>query len=448
MPRARVRARLTDVDRWGIVFCVLVLGVWTVSVVAGFTVGMGLFAASCFLGSVAGIRWPVVGLYSIAILCVIDTPMRSCLAGAPLFRDNSMNYVLLLYSFLYYPHILERRDPHTWILLALVMLIATELLMSPGIERGILHFLNATAPFGLLVVVSRGMRDERVWYWVALLSGLTAGIGGAIYYVQKSGLPYIDRNGLAYFPLAGMFAICIGFRYATQYRFGTIVLGLLAALCGCWVFLTTSRGGTLIGLFATVCLLVNIRGLGNRLFLVLISCVIAMGVLTQFSDIQDKSLGRIEKLFDSERSLASRTSGRSELMRAAWNMFLENPFGVGTGAFSNEYAEITQNVGDYSFGIGKMASSHSAWMKTLAENGFPGFILLFCYVYSFAYVGWKKRRLGLAWIGILPSAAFSVAYLTSEFQSKGLWFLAAGVTMLLHQASVSTQFIQKKDRTA
>jgi hypothetical protein len=285
----------------------------------------------------------------------------------------------------------------------------------------------------MLAVVSRGMRDERVWFWIAMISGLTAGIGGAVYYVQKSGLPYIDRNGLAYFPLAGMFAVCIGFRYATHYRFGTIMLGLLAALCGCWVFLTTSRGGTLIGLFATACLLVNIRGLGNRLFLVLMSVLIAMGIVTQFSDIQEKSLGRIEKLFDTNRSLASRTSGRSELMRAAWNMFLENPLGVGTGSFSNEYAEITQNVGDYSFGVGKMASAHSAWMKTLAENGIPGFLLLFGYVYSFAYVGWKKRREGLLFIGILPSAAFTVAYLTSEFQSKGLWFLAAGVTMLLHQ---------------
>ncbi len=74
----------------------------------------------------------------------------------------------------------------------------------------------------------------------------------------------------------------------------------------------------------------------------------------------------------------------------------------------------------------------------------PWFSVLFGYVYSFAYIGWKKRREGLLFIGILPSAAFTVAYLTSEFQSKGLWFLAAGVTMLLHQDSCKSNHYHSK----
>ncbi len=70
----------------------------------------------------------------------------------------------------------------------------------------------------------------------AMISGLTAGIGGAVYYVQKSGLPYIDRNGLAYFPLAGMFCSLHRFSLRHALSLWHYYVGLLAALCGCWVF--------------------------------------------------------------------------------------------------------------------------------------------------------------------------------------------------------------------
>ncbi len=62
--------------------------------------------------------------------------------------------------FSFYPHGCKRRDPHTWLLLSLVCLLTVELFMSQ-VMTGNLHVLNATAPIGMLVVVSRGMRDER-----------------------------------------------------------------------------------------------------------------------------------------------------------------------------------------------------------------------------------------------------------------------------------------------
>jgi hypothetical protein len=432
-PRASSNAHLADSFGW---WCAAaVVAVWLVACVIGFSKAMALFALLGFGGGLLGLRFPILGMYSIGVLCVLDTPMRSCLSGSsPIFRDNSLNYLLLLYSGWFLPQLARRRDPHTWLLVSLILLLGCELLMSPGFDRGLLHVINATAPVGMLVVVSRGARDERVWFWMALLCGLTAAIGGGIYFWQKEGLPYIDRNGLAYFPLSGMFAICVGFRYARHYSWGTLLLGSLAALCGCWVVLTTSRGGTVTGIFAVICLLANLRGLGNRLLLLFMSVVIGYGILTQYADTLSTTLGRFDKLTDTDRSLAARTSGRSDLMKGAWEMFLDHPFGVGTGAFSNEYAERSQSLGEFTFGAGKMASSHSAWMKTLAENGWPGFLLLLAYVLSFAWVGFTKRHAGLLTIGILPTAAFSVAFFTSEFQGKGLWFLAAGVTCLLHEA--------------
>ena len=258
---------------------------------------------------------------------------------------------------------------------------------------------------------------------------------GAIYFWQKTGIPYIDRNGLSYFFLTAIFTICLAFPFAQREKRGPLYLGALATLCGCWVFLTTSRGGTLIGLFAALCLLAEIKGLKQRLMIMACGAVVAIGVLGQFTEIQDKSVGRITKLMDGDRTWSSRTSGRSELMRGAFDIFWNHPFGVGTGGYSVTWSDMSRDKGRYAFGAGKESSAHSAWTKTLAENGVPGCLLLFCFVFSFAYEGWRLRRHGLAMIGLLPTVAFSFAFLTSEFQGKGLWFVAAGVAVLLSRAS-------------
>ncbi len=75
--------------------------------------------------------------------------------------------------------------------------------------------------------------------------------------------------------------------------------------------------------------------------------------------------------------------------------------------------------------------AHSGWTKTLAENGVIGFTLLVTYVLSFAGTGIRKGTRAARAFGFLAAAVLAVAFLSTEFSAKGLWLLAAGVTVFL-----------------
>jgi O-antigen ligase len=199
-----------------------------------------------------------------------------------------------------------------------------------------------------------------------------------------------------------------------------------------WVFLTGSRGGTLVAAIAALYLLSAVRQTGRRTALAVLTAAVALLVAFQFSDLRDRSVMRFTRLFDPDASANSRTSGRYELAVTAWRVFLDNPLGVGSGGFpyvAGEYQEAFSLRGGPA---GRL--SHSAWMKTLAENGIPGFVLLLAYVTSFAVAGWRqRRRTGALPLGLLVTSCIAVAYLAVEFVPKGLWFLAAAGTVLLYR---------------
>ena len=69
-------------------------------------------------------------------------------------------------------------------------------------------------------------------------------------------------------------------------------------------------------------------------------------------------------------------------------------------------------------------------MKILVENGLPGVALIGAYALSFAFVGLGCCRREAWLLGLLVTMTFALAFLTTEYQSKGVWFLAAGVGAL------------------
>jgi hypothetical protein len=73
-------------------------------------------------------------------------------------------------------------------------------------------------------------------------------------------------------------------------------------------------------------------------------------------------------------------------------------------------------------------------MKVLSENGVVGGFLLLAYVASFAIVGLRKARQSrdMMLVGVLTTLVLAVGFLSTEFSGKGLWFMAAGTTVLLH----------------
>jgi O-antigen ligase len=431
----RVRAK-SNAHVWGPFFAIMVALIWSSSLIVGFGTAVAMIAALGFAGALLGFRWPGLGLFSVGILAGHDNLIRVCLAdGSTFFRENTFNYFLLLTVLIYGYRLFSRRDPHTWWLMGIIALLTVELYMSPGMRYGVPHVMNSIAGLGFILIFLRGVKDEAVWYWLAVVMGTGAAMGGAIYFLQKSSideLMHFDRNGVAYFFLSGIFSICLGFRFASQHKYGTVILGTLAAFCGCWVFLTASRGGMLICATAFACLMTEIKGMNNRMMVLVVGGLVAMGVLAKFAEEQLASAARWNKLMDENRSLASRTSGRSDLYRGGLMIFAANPLGVGTGSFGLAYKEISRNEGEFTFGVDHEASAHSAWLKLLAENGAPGVLLLAGYVFSFVFVGWQKWREGLFLLGLLASVALGVSFLSSEFQGKGLWFLAAGITVLLH----------------
>jgi O-antigen ligase len=246
-------------------------------------------------------------------------------------------------------------------------------------------------------------------------------------------LPAINHNAFSYFPLTGLFSICLAFRHVRRGSPAQIVLVALASLNVAWIYLSASRGAMMVGAICLIYVLLSVRGVSLRWVMIVALPLLMLGALHSFTELQTAAGARVAKLFDSEYSLEGRTSGRSDLFVAAWEMFRQHPLGVGTGGFNQEFANL--QVPDMSF-AGQDRNAHSAWMKVIAENGAPGFVLFAAYVFSFAVAGLVARRIhGRLALGLLITSVLATAYTSREFQGKGLWFFAVGGAMILSGAA-------------
>jgi hypothetical protein len=194
-----------------------------------------------------------------------------------------------------------------------------------------------------------------------------------------------------------------------------------------WVFLSGSRGGMLVGLVCVAFLLATTQQVSHRLSLFAVAPAAVAILLGLFSTLTDTSLHRVTMLFDSERELESRTSGRSDLYVAGWRMFQDHPLGVGTGGFGRELANRTDDDLVIS---GTELGAHSAWVQTLVENGAFGFIVIAAYVVSFAVAGARSGVPGYFAVGLMVTLVLGGAFFSRSFHSKGLWLASAGYVAL------------------
>jgi O-antigen ligase len=413
-------------SRW---LMLLTLLTWAAGFFVGFITALKVLAILGFAATVAGVRLRYLGLLGLGMLCTLDSVARPFLMTGGLWRWNTLNYWLVVMLIVYFPILLCQRDPHSWLWLALVVLSGLQLLMSPDTQSGIQHVLNMICLFGILVYFVRAGQDAQIWYRLGLLNGTVAAAGGLLFYIQRGSLPDINPNAWAYMGLTGIFSLCLGYRSVMGRSLPHTHLILLAAVNFIWVFLSGSRGGVLT---ASVCLLYMTMitpGLSRRAIILASAALLAFGLSSQFRAEQDSSVERLEALVDPNRSMARRTSGRSDLALGGWHMFLEHPLGVGTGGYRAEYARLGRIEGHEGFGRQRQRDAHSAWVKILAENGLLGILLFAGYVVSFAVVSCHKRR--ECFLGLLTTIALGVAFISSEFQGKGLWLLAAGTTVRL-----------------
>lgn len=428
-------------EYWGPRFSALVLVTWATGLVLGFKVPLAILTAVGFLTVIVGLRSPFLGLLGVGMLCTLDSMTKVFLMTGGLLRWSTFAYWLLFVMFVTAPVLIRQRDINSRLLHAFLALMFFGLLFSPAKISGLLTILPVFVSFGLLIYFLRAIGHN--WYWFGVVNGLLSGTGSAIYYLECSrhGTIVKDPNFINYFPLTGIFAICIAFHFTANQTRKQLILTVLAYLNYCWVFLSGSRGGILVASICITWLMFQIRDLSRQALVATCALMLGLVVLTQFSEFNERAIGRVRQLLDSDSEMTSRTSNRSDLMVGAWRMFLDDPMGIGTGGFHKKWATLS-NARDLALdaGKGEGMDAHSAWTKTLAENGLLGWLLLASYLCSFPLVGWLKQHREYFFLGLLVTCSLSAAFLSIEFYQIGPWFLTAAVTALFHGVSKRAQF--------
>jgi O-antigen ligase len=123
-------------------------------------------------------------------------------------------------------------------------------------------------------------------------------------------------------------------------------------------------------------------------------------------------------------------------MRGGWSIFVQHPFGIGTGGFEDAWAGLEQPETVTQWAAGKQVPAHSGWLMVLVENGLPGIVFFVAYVGSFALVGLRQRDRRLLLLGVWVTLMLAVAFTMNEFQGKALWFAAAAATALMHREAM------------
>jgi hypothetical protein len=432
--------------RTGLFYVCAILAAAIAGLALGLRVSLLLWTALAFASVVVGIRRPVLGLFGIGMLCTLDPLMTSFVFTGGLLRWNTLNYWLLLVTLLWMPLFMRRRDAPLRLMLLCSGLLALELLFSHSPARGVQDLLGMMSVFGIFTYCAR--RDLRGddWFWLGVICGVLAAAAFLLYAIRGDVLPVINPNARSALPLCGLFALCLALPFASARRRGTFTVSVLVAIALISVFLSGSRGAMLVAAACAIYVLVGLRSLGRRLTLIGIFCLVVVTAATQFSDLQQYALGRVQLLFDRQTALVDRTSHRSELLLGGWYVFLEHPLGVGTGGFTDAWRNLGRRPGLPSYDSYRNKDAHAGWIKILAENGIPGFVLLLGFVLSFAFKGLNSPVREMRGLGLLATAALLLEFVSAEYQNKAIWFFAAAVIVMLGTSSPLLQLRRRRHR--
>jgi O-antigen ligase/polysaccharide polymerase Wzy-like membrane protein len=433
------RDRADGTAQWARLFILFSLLVWASTVLIGFRTGLAVLTLAAVGALLMGLSYPVISLYGLAMLCTLDPMIRVFLMKGGLLPWNFLNYLLLMITFLGAPFLLRAPSGQLRLLQGLVLLLGVGLLFSPDLVRGTQDLLSLTAVFGLLLCFIRASGYRGMWYGLALVSGTISAAACFAFLMFSSQLSDIDPNAWSYVPLTAILTACLALSVTVRQTRRQIALIALALVnCG-WVFASGSRGTMVVTAGCLIFLLTMVQGVRVRIAALAVAAMVILGVSSQFSERGSIARHRVAKLFDTSHTWASRTSQRSTLVLGGFEIFREHPvIGVGTGGFISawEASPDVYRVSGARTASGKL--SHTAWIKVLAENGIIGGLLFAGYVCSFAVLGWRSHEPRIRALGLLTTFALGSAFLSTEFQGKGTWFLAAGAFVLLHPQLVAT----------
>lgn len=417
----------------------LFVGVILVAWVAGFAGGMrwsvAMLALFGFTAAVAGLRRPRIGLLAIGLLCSIEPLMNDLIFTGGILRWNTFNYWLAFVAMLGTPLLLRRNDVSLRLIQLVALTLAVGLVYSLDRPRGIQDLLALSAIFGLVVYLSRGGVSRSDWYWLGVVCGTAAALTGFHYFRDESLLVQVNPNSFVYLPLTALFALCLALPFAWERRRGATIVAALAGACAVWIFLSGSRGGMVLALVSGLYFVVGMRGLRRRAVFLSVTALLALAGATLFADIQRHAIERVNLLFDRNVAFTDRTSSRSALMLRGWYLFVEDPLGVGTGGFTEAARRARPRPGLPSAASMEGKPAHSGWVKVLVENGAFGFLLVAAFFTSFAATAFRRRVRSVRAIGFFTTVVLCLAFLTTEYASKGIWFLAAAAIVLLRPRS-------------
>ena len=420
----------------GRVLVLLVTAVWASSLFLDMKVVIQLLTAIGFVAAMAGLVNPAAGLMGVAILGALDAVSRVFVFTGGLLRWNTLSYFLLVAAMIGWRSLARLKGRSLVFLSLFLVLVVLEIPMGTDFDNGFAHILSLAAIFGLLVFVLRGAAEPDAWPWLAIVSGVLAAGGGFAFYRHGALGGTINPNAWVYLPLTALLLADVALVAASASSAARRAIVALSVINLGWAFLSGSRGGFFAAAIAMVFLVLGGRFSVKSRVGAVVALAGVVAVTSIFGNLQEEMDARLGKLIDPTRTLANRTSGRSDLAIAGWHVFLEHPLGVGTGGFAVAGEEVgrRENLALYR-GRGE-TQAHSAWIKTLAENGVPGIVLFGGFVFSFAMTGYRRRRDGLLGLGLLATAVLGVSFLSSEFQAKGLWlFVAAAIVVLERQGS-------------
>ncbi len=431
------REGLSPVEKIGPWLLVIIALAWLANLALEFTTVLTLINLLALFLAIYGLKKPGLGLIGIGMMCTVDTLTRTFLLTGGLFRWNTLNYWLVLVILINLPLVLRINDAHSRLLQVLLILMAAMLSVSLYVSLGIQDLLNMAATFGLMVYFIKAYREPKIFIWLGLICAFLAACSGLAYFLNQANLSYLNPNSFIQLPLMGLFTICLAIPQAKSVKRGRLLLLILASICVALVFLSGSRGGLVAAVICSVYLLVAMRSFGWSTVILTLGLIVLFIFSNALIEQQANALQRINKLFDTTYTLAQRTSGRSDILWTGWQIFLEEPLGIGTGSFRTG-ASFLNILG------GEDRPAHSAWIKTLAENGIQGFLIMFVWVFSYAIMGLKSKQPHQILLGLLITAVLSACFVTTEFQGKHLWFLIAGGSVFLNPEKVEVWLSQQR----
>ena len=427
------RARPRAANRAGRRSVAAILAIWAAAPVIGFTGSVALLTVLGFAGAIAGIRWPRLGLLSAGVLCTLDPLMNSLIFTGGILRWNTFNYLLLGVTVLWLPLFWRRHDVSLRLIEACAALLAFELIISPDWAHGMQDLAGLCAVFGLYVYLARRRFSRADWYWLGVVCGTLAAAGGLIYFVQKDALPTINPNAWAFFPVTALFAVCVALPCSFGRRGGPAILTGLAGILLVWVFLSGSRGSMLVAAACAIYLVLAGRGIGRGVTL----------VATRPSSCSPR-------LRSSPRCSASRWIGSAPSWTVGPRWWTAPATArscssaAGTCSWTIRWASgrrLTAVWHEWAGGraspppIGTVTRSCTpagsrSWPKTVSPASRS-----WRRSSRFALRGLLQRYRGVRALGVLTATALALELVSTEYQSKGLWFIAAAAMAMLGRRS-------------